>query len=329
MSLRKLLLAAILLVFVMTAVLSGCGRNSEDENEYEPADTYEENGESYVNGDDPYGDYHGYGDGYYGSGDEPYGNNGDADEDIDDSDANEDADNDDNDADVDDDDDSEGNGADIDNSDSNDNDADADDNDGNGAAADVNDDDTNDDNDEPAEEYTPEPAVTGVPVGTRIHRINSGSTVTVGDFVADVFFLRGFTTSDQFGVSTNEEMLEIITIPAHLDRPAQPIVYNSVRWAGAGWLGYRFEGLEPGRSYIIRLHVLSSGGDAVLPTTDFRVNGEYIIEDLNWKTIIPEERVIYFLDVEVNADNEGKIAFDIVHKAGNAFGMFALEVIAN
>ena len=175
---------------------------------------------------------------------------------------------------------------------------------------------------------TPEPEETGIPEGAPVYQINCGGTETVEGFAKDYKYWAGSTSANWKGYEIVEDLLEFINIPADLPDPAPLLVYNSCRWVGAGFFGYRFDELEPGRGYTIRMHFLTMAEDQTIPFIDVAINGETILEYFDLNEWVRSVYDVYVEELPAAADEDGKIAIDFIHKKGNAVFISAIELLA-
>ncbi|MCL2707678.1 MAG: malectin [Defluviitaleaceae bacterium] len=180
----------------------------------------------------------------------------------------------------------------------------------------------------PTPEPTPEPEPETVAAGTPVYQINCGGLTDVGSFVKDYKYWSGSTTSDSTGFTNEEEFGELVIFPEGLKDPAPIFCYNSSRWVGAGFFGYRFDELEPGRDYVIRLHFNPKNPDSVKPIIDLTINGEMILEGYDLLDFVNEMYLVYIMELPATADEDGKIAIDFIHKKNNAIWVNAIEVVA-
>ena len=177
---------------------------------------------------------------------------------------------------------------------------------------------------------TPEPEDDSVKPGDAVYRINCGSMLPVGEFEKDQKYWAGNMSDNESGVedtSDADALAEFITIPDTLKDPAPLLVYNSLRWVGAGFFGYRFDGLEPGREYLLRLHQIELR-DRDPGIFNVRIGEEIVMEGLSVLEVTGGMGLASILELSAVANEDGKIDIDIVHVKTNAVMLAAIEVIA-
>jgi len=173
----------------------------------------------------------------------------------------------------------------------------------------------------------PEPEDLSVKEGDFLYRINCGGE-DLGEFVKDYKYWAGSFTASQTKSESEEELAEFVRIPEGMENAAPMFVYDSCRWVGANFFGYRFDGLEPGRAYTIRMHFIGMLPESIIPIIDVRINGEIVMEGFDMNEWVDELFVPIIKEITAEADEDGKIEIDFVHKKGNAVWLNAIEVIA-